>query len=247
MTGFLFTLRNEFYKLRHRKKYIVLLVLGAAVCMMRWGGSALVNRFSGGTVTVKSNMLMELLPFMVEILIPLILLMAVTDLFSSEYSADTLKACLLKPVSRFKLLAAKGAAAFLLGTGALLVMYGVCLVVQGISGGSLAQWAPTLAAYAIDLIPLAGVALLGILVNVSVKSPTLAMLLSLAIYAIMKYMGYYIAGSESFLFTSYAKWHSLFLGTALPLNVILYKIGIVVGSILILFSVSYIIFDKKDI
>ena len=247
MTGFMLALNDELYKLRHRKKYFVMLLIGAAVCVIRWGGSALIARLTGGAVFVRSNMPLGMLPFAVELLVPVMLFMAVTDMFTSEYAADTLKACLLKPVTRLKVLSAKAAAAIVLAAVSMLAMYIVCLIVQAVSGGGFSQWAPALAAYLIDLVPLAGVALLGILINVCLKGPSAAMLLSLAVYAVMKYMGYYVSGSESFLFTSYAKWHSLFLGAALPFDMLIYKIGIVAGSILILFSVSYIIFDKRDI
>lgn len=247
MTEFLFTLSGELYKLRHRKKYFVMLLIGAAVCAIRWGGSALINRFSEGAISITSSMPLEMLPFVVELLVPIIIFMAVTDLFTSEYATDTLKACLLKPATRFKVISAKAAAVFLLAGVSMLAMYIISLVIQSISGGGLTQWAPALAAYLIDLIPLAGVVLLGVFINVCLKGPSVAMLLSLAVYAVMKYMGYYVSGSESFLFTSYAKWHSLFLGAALPFDMLIYKIGIVAGSILILFSVSYIIFDKKDV
>ena len=247
MSQFMLTLNNELYKLRHKKKYYVMLVIGAAVCALRWGGTALISKLTGGQVVIKSNIVIEMLPLFAELIIPIMMIMAAADLISGEYAADTIKADLLRPVTRFKLLLAKSAAVTILGAAALTAFYVICAVIQLLCVGSADNLGITLAAYIIDIVPLAGVALLAVLVNVCVNNPSGAVLLSLAVYAVMKYMGYYIAGSESFLFTSYAKWHTLFLGTALPLNVILYKIGIVFGSILILFSVSYIIFDNKDI
>lgn len=242
-----FALNSELYKLRHRKKYYVMLIIGAAVCALRWGGSALLSRVSGGAVTVGGSIPLEMLSFSAELLVPIMIFMAVTDMFTGEYSADTLKACLLKPAVRLKVMTAKAGAAFLLAAAAMVIMYFVCLLFQALSGGGFSRAGAALAAYMIDLVPLAGVVLLCVLVNVCLKGPSAAMLLSLAVYAVMKYMGFYVAGSESFLFTAYAKWHTLFIGAALPFHILISKIGIVTGSILVLYFVSYMIFDKKDI
>ena len=96
--------RNEFYKLISKKKYLVLFIIGALICAGRMGCSMIVSKLSGGRVSVQSNMVLEMLPFCTDILVPLIIFMAVTDLFSSEIQEDTMKAVLLRPISRFKIL-----------------------------------------------------------------------------------------------------------------------------------------------
>ncbi len=247
MNRTLFALKKELFKLAHRKKYIVFILIGAAVSMVRWGGSALIARITDGQIAVKTNMTLEMLPFAVEVLVPIIMFIAAADLFTHEFSADTLKMCMMQPVSRFKLLTAKAAAVVITGAASLMVMYIVNIVIQLLSGGSLAQAPVTLLAYIIDILPLIGIAFLGILINVCLKGSASAMLLCLAVYAAMKYLGLYVAGSESFLFTASAKLHIMILGQALPMRILMYKMGILFGSILILYSLSYIIFDKKNV
>lgn len=247
MNTFTFALKKELFKLAHRKKYLVFIILGALVSIGRWGGTALIAKLSLGQVVVKSNIALEMLPFAVEILIPIIMFIAISDLFTHEYSSDTLKLSLLQPITRFKLLSAKAAAVIILGGISLIAMYIINIIVQLISGGSVTNGLVTFAAYIIDIIPLIGIAFLGILVNVSLKGSTSATLLSLAIYGIMKYMGLYVSGTESFLFTASAKLHQLILGQAVPIHILMYKFGILAGSILILYSLSYIIFDRKNV
>lgn len=247
MKQFTFALQKELIKLSHRRKYIVLLILGILVSIIRRGGAALLTRLSGGSISVKANMPLEMLPFAVEILVPVIMFIAVSDLFTHEYSEDTLKANLIQPVSRFKLMSAKAAAVVIWGAGALMVMYITNTLIHLVSGGTVSGACSALAAYLIDIIPLIGIAFLGILINVCLKGPTSATLLSLAVYALMKYMGLYAAGSESFLFTASAKLHVMLLGSTLPFHILLNKSGILLGSILILYSISYIIFDRKNI
>ncbi len=247
MKRFAFALQKELTKLAHHKKYIVLIVLGILVSVIRRGGAALVARLSEGYVSVKANMPLEMLPFAVEILVPVIMFIAVSDLLTHEQSEDTLKACLMQPVSRFKLLTAKAAAVVILGAVSLMIMYVANTALHLLSGGAVSGVGSALAAYLIDIIPLIGVAFLGIFINVCLKGPTSATLLSLAMYALMKYMGLYVAGSESFLFTAGAKLHVMLLGSTLPFHVLLNKAGILLGSILILYSLSYIIFEKKNV
>lgn len=247
MRRFLFALQKELTKLLRRKKYAVFFLLGVLASVLRSGGAALVTRLSGGAVSVKTNLPLEMLPFSVEILVPIIMFIAASDLITREQSEDTLKACLMQPVSRFKLLSAKTAAVIILGAAELVAMWAANTAIHLVSGGAASGVAAALAAYLIDIIPLVGIAFLGVLINVCLKSPASAILLSLAVYALMKYMGLYVAGSASLLFTAGAKLHTMLLGQPLPPGVLLNKAGILFGSILILYSLSYIIFDKKNI
>ena len=245
MKNFTFALEKELFKLLHRKKYFVLIIFGALFSIMRYGGQLLISRLSEGNVSLKTNIALEMLPFAVEILVPIIIFIAISDLFTHEYSSDTMKICLTQPLSRFGILSAKTVAALLLGSIALIVMFIVNSIIQIVSGATLSRIAITFAAYVIDIIPLIGIACMGVLINVCLKSPVSATLLSIALYALMKYAGLYVSGSEAFLFTSLAKLHIMFLGQALPFHVIMSKLGILFGSILILYSSSYIIFEKR--
>ena len=86
---------SELKKLLMKKKYLVLTVLGAIICILRIGGNVLVSKITGGEVVIKSNLIMEMVGFVFDILVPLIIFMAVTDLFASEVQEDSMKASLL--------------------------------------------------------------------------------------------------------------------------------------------------------
>lgn len=238
--------KSELYKLLIKKKYIVITVIGALICVLRLGGNVLIAKLSGGEVVIKSNLIMEMIGFVTDILIPLIIFMAVTDLFASETQEDTLKASLMRPLTRFKVMTSKSLAAFILGAAALLAMFFICLIIQIISGNSLSAVPHTFAAYVIDMIPILALVSMAVLINMLSKSPTLAMLLCIVVYALFKYMNYYVSPMGQMIFTAYSQWHKIWIGTALPLTALLSKIGILFGSILILYIVSYIIFEKKD-
>ncbi len=247
LNSFIFALRKELYKLLHKKKYFVFIMLGAAVSIIRCTASAFISRAVGGNFRTGLNVPMEMLPFAADILVPFIVFLAAGDLLTHEYASDTIKMCLIQPLSRFKVLTAKAAAVFITGSGVFLSMFIINTLIQLITGGSLRTLHLSFAAYMIDIIPIAGIVSLGFFVNTALKGPVSSILLSIAMYAAMKYAGIYVSGASAYLFTSVAKLHTILLGHALPLNIILCKFGILAGSILILYSLSYIMFERKNI
>ena len=54
---------SELKKLLMKKKYLVLTVLGAIICILRIGGNVLVSKITGGEVVIKSNLIMEMVGF----------------------------------------------------------------------------------------------------------------------------------------------------------------------------------------
>lgn len=184
--------------------------------------------------------------FVFDILVPLIIFMAVTDLFASEVQEDSMKASLLRPLTRFKVMTSKSLAVFVLGCMVTLAMFVISLIVQIVSGNSLRSVPITFAAYLIDMIPLIAIVSMALLINMISKSPTLAMLLCIVVYVFFKYLNYYITPVGQMVFTAYSQWHKIWIGNVLPFTALISKIGILFGSILILYTLSYIIFDSKD-
>ena len=231
---------SELKKLLMKKKYLVLTVLGAIICILRIGGNVLVSKITGGEVVIKSNLIMEMVGFVFDIF------MAVTDLFASEVQEDSMKASLLRPLTRFKVMTSKSLAVFVLGCMVTLAMFVISLIVQIVSGNSLRSVPITFAAYLIDMIPLIAIVSMALLINMISKSPTLAMLLCIVVYVFFKYLNYYITPVGQMVFTAYSQWHKIWIGNVLPFTALISKIGILFGSILILYTLSYIIFDSKD-
>ena len=185
-----------------KKKYLVLTVLGAIICILRIGGNVLVSKITGGEVVIKSNLIMEMVGFVFDILVPLIIFMAVTDLFASEVQEDSMKASLLRPLTRFKVMTSKSLAVLVLGCMVTLAMFVISLIVQIVSGNSLRSVPITFAAYLINMIPLIAIVSMALLINMISKSPTLAMLLCIVVYVFFKYLNYYITPVGQMVFTA---------------------------------------------
>lgn len=246
MSALLLNTKGEFRKLLLKKKYAVITILCALVSLIYFGSSALIAKVSGGEVVIKTNIVMSMLKLVTDILIPLVVFMAVTDLFSAEAQEDTIKASLLRPITRFKVMTSKSLAAFFIACISSLAVFAVCLVFQLIFGGGASRVGVTLASYLVDLIPVTGLVAMAVLINMLAKSPTLSMLLCIVVYIFFKYLNLYVSPIGQMVFTAYSQWHKIWIGSLLPLGSLAAKTGILLGSVLILYTISYIIFDGKD-
>jgi len=251
MNSLLSSYKIELIKLAHRKKYIVFAIFAILICISRVSIMWLSTVLSHGDFTLTiSNLALSMLPFFAEIFVPLIIFMAVTDLFASEMQENTLKAVLVRPVTRFKLMLSKALACFTVGAAIFLMIYISCTALEAVfaSSSRLGGYAiRNLGAYLIDLVPVFVLVLMSILINVICKTPSLSMFVCYLAYALMKYCNMFIPTINNALFTSYNQWHKLWIGSTLPFHALSAKIFLIAGSALIFFTAAYYLFDKKDI
>lgn len=239
-------LKNELIKLFSKKKYIVLLIIALLICAGREGMNLILSKLTHTDIK-SANMIMEMFPFFAEVYVPLVVFMAVCDLLSSEMHDLTIKASLLRPVTRFKLLSAKMLSSFIMGAVFYVFILAVCAAMQGVFGELTASYLfKSTAAYLIDLVPLFVLVLFAALINMLCKTPTLSMFMTIVGYAVLKYCNYFSPILNSMLFTSYMQWHKLWIGSIIPFGALFTKVCIIVGTSLLLYTSDYILFDKKE-
>lgn len=241
------SIKKELYKLAHKKKYIVMLILALLALVIRYGLSYALTRLTRGQVTIHTNLPLEILPLLTDLYIPIIMFVAVTDLIADEIREDTLKADFLRPMTRERLLFSKVIAVMLLSMAYMLVIYFAAALVQVITGGGYRHMGMTFGAYLIDIVPLVNIILLAVIVNLFTEKPALSMLLCLAVYAVLKYFSIYGGTASSVLFTSYLRWHSLVMGASIPVGALLGKFGIIFGTMLLFGSASAVLIERKSI
>ena len=94
METFLSSLSNELFKLRRRKKYLVFLILGCAICVISALRVLLVNYLTDGSVdpaAVLGGLMSSNLTFILLIFLPLMAVMAASDLFVAEQADHTIR------------------------------------------------------------------------------------------------------------------------------------------------------------
>lgn len=239
---------NELYKLAVKKKYIVFLVIAVVICFFKVGVSWAISMLSEQQVALRSsNFAMTMLPFFAEIYIPLIAFMSVTDLMSTEFHDNTIKALLLRPIKRWEIIVTKLMASVSVCAIYFLVVFLTCTVLEFVFGSpSAARISAAFASYVMDIVPLAVVALMTVMINMLTNSTTLAMFLSILIYAFFKFIYLFGGAWGSMFFAAYMQWHKLWIGVTLPLGALLIKTSILAGWAILLYTVSYILFEKKE-
>ena len=251
MKSFVASYRNEWDKLISRKKYIVFLCIGIFLCLL-WVGlgqvvSGLAGRFGGFSLNITPTP-MGTLPFFLQILVPFLMFMGVTDLLTVEGADGTMKAMVYRPLERWKLYYSKILAVVTYAAIYLACIFFVSAVLNQIFGRALGleEFFAALASYTLTLVPLAILASFAALVALMGKSGTLTMFLLLFAYLLLNVLPVFFPILNEMLFTSYLSWYRLWIG-ALPGSAkLLHMLLIVLGYGVVFFTAGSLIFEKKE-
>lgn len=249
MEPFMANLKNELFKLRKRKKYVVFLILGALLCVGSAMRVLLVNAVTGQELPRKvllGGLVSENLFFLLLVFVPLIAIMASCDLFAGEQAEHTIRFSLMRPVGKGKLFFSKATAVFLACLLELVILLAVSCLAQILMGGGTGGIARSLLSCLLDLIPLAVLILFFCLLNQMVKGSGLAVLTCLAAYVALVMLGTYLPAIGGLLFTGYLRWHHLWVGVALPFASLLTRIGMLAGYGLVFGCCGYLLFERKE-
>ena len=249
MEQFFANLSNELFKLRKRKKYLVFLVLGSAICVASALRVLIVNYVTDGGVSrqaILGGLMSSNLTFILLLFLPLMAIMATCDLFVGEQVDHTIRFSLMRPVGKGKIFFSKAAAVFLLCAFDLAVMYVVTTLTQVCLGGGGEGILTSLGASLLDLIPLAVLVLFFALINQLVKGSSLTVLLCVVCYIGLLILGTYMPAVGGLVFTGYLRWHNLWIGITLPLLSLLPRIGLLTGYGLVFGCCGYLLFDRKE-
>ncbi len=249
MERFLVNLRNELFKLSKRKKYLVLLILGGCVCVASALQVLVVNYFTHGGIpreTILGGLMSSNLSFVLLLFLPLIAIMAASDLFVGEQVDHTIRFSLMRPIGKGKLFFSKAMAVFVLCAFDMGVLYLVTTLTQVVLGGGTEGILTSLGACLLDLIPMAILILFFCFINQLMKGTGLTVLLCVVLYVGLLVLGTYMPVIGGLVFTGYLRWHNLWIGITLPFASLLPRIGLLAGYGMIFGSCGYLLFDRKE-
>lgn len=247
---FLASFKNELEKLFSRRKYLVFLILDAISCLLLAVAQVVAEIVADGamdTSVLFDDMLVNGMSPYLAVFIPLMALLAAADLFSGEFHDLSIRVVLLRPVERWQIYCAKITAIFSLCVAFvfshLIFLLAVKLIFSHTAGGA----GYAVAAYLLDLIPMAVLVLLFAFLHQLVKSSGSAVAISVICYVGLVIIGKYVSFAGGLVFTEYLVWHGIWLGATLPIGVLLPKIGILLGSAIVLYCAGYYLFERKEI
>jgi len=235
---------NENTKLFKRSKYKILLICIGILSIVL----GVISNYSGGLINVSlSNLPLNILSILTTVLIPLVIFMAVADLFASEQENGTIKAVITRPISRNEILISKMIAILIYVISILIVAFIIGLFMGILFGRTQVINIPEIfIAYVVSIVPIIPTVLLSILISQLSRSSSSSVMLSVLIYIIIILLGIIVPSISSMIFTSYTNWYKLFIGAQMPIKSILVIIGLLIGYSLIFFSGAYALFEKKE-
>ena len=251
MLSFIASYKNEWDKLVARKKYVVFIIIGVAICMIWAAVGQLISNIAmqqGGFSLSLAPTPMGALPIFLQILVPFLMFMGATDLLTVEATDNTMKAMICRPVERYKLYASKILAVVTYAAIYLACIFVVCAVLNQIFGRpqSFADLLLSLASYALTLIPLAILASFAALVALLGRSGTLTMFILLMSYLLLNVLPVFFPLLSEMLFTSYLSWYRLWIGALPGAAKLIHMLLIVLGYGAAFFTAGSLIFDRKS-
>jgi len=239
--------KGELFKLVARKKYLVLMIIGMLICAVPPLIMSLISSLARTNVRI-SDVAMMNSTLLIDILLPIIIFMAVTDLFCSEFRNNNIKITLMRPISRFKVYLSKTLAVFCLvaiNLGAFWVASSLLEFLFNASG-AMPFIAVSLAAFAVNLVPLFVLILMAALINQITNGSSLAMFLCIAVYAALQYASLFIGWANGIFFVQYMQWDRILIGTMLPFGALLSRITLVLGYGITFFVGGFYLFNRKE-
>lgn len=250
MEGFRASFVNEIEKLVKRKKAVVVVILSLLVIIL---GQLMVVGIRSGfglRMTSSSEFPLLVLTVLANTVLPLFGGLVVIDMFTGEFSHNTMKLLLTRPVARFKLYSAKiAAAAFFVLANLLLVM--VLSIITGLlfnnSPLTAAGFGKILLSYFITLLPVMVLVLLVTVLANLFRSGTGVFFISIFLYLVMKALGYIFSRYSSLFVTSMLDWYNLWIADSIPFMKVLRLFLIMLGGAVMAFTAGYYLFDRKEL
>ncbi|WP_282942118.1 ABC transporter permease subunit [Paenibacillus sp. RC67] len=238
---------NELYMLLYRKKTIVLLCFSALLPIVLALSLHKLQPLMG-LVAVSKSFPIEMLGFYTALWIPIFIFLTAADLFPNEVSSRTLKLSLLRPITRFRVFAAK-ASALLIAIAAILFLLGIVTVICSLALGSEGSFniVEVVKAYSAAWLSMAAVSALFIFVAQFFNSASGCFAFSILLYIAAKIAPFFTSVVSSFSPVSYTDWHLMWLNsTVSPLKLMTTSVFLL-SSCILFFSLGYFIFNRKEV
>ncbi len=249
MAVFQAALVNELDKLYRKKKATVAVIL--SLLMIVIGQLLVVGVRTGfglrGAGSVEFPMLV--LSVVVNSILPLFTALVAIDSFSGEFSQNTMRIMLTRPVSRFKIFSAKitAIAVFILANLLLLLVFSTLAgFLFNANSATVGAFAQTILSYLVSFIPLLVLALAIVLLANLFKSGISVFFVAILVFGILKVLGLAFSQYSSLFITSYLDWYNIWLANSFPLGKILRQLLIMAGYAIMLFTAGFYLFDKKE-
>ncbi|HEY8891665.1 MAG TPA: ABC transporter permease [Clostridium sp.] len=249
MVEFKAALTNEIEKLYKRKKVLVAVII-SLIFIIIGQLSMVVLRTGFGLRGVSSmEFPMLVLSVVVNTIFPLFTALVTIESFSGEFSQNTMKIAIARPISRFKFYAAKLTAIMLFILANLLFVM-VFSIIAGCLFNSnsftFSSFIKILISYLVTLLPMVILSIIIAFFANIIRSGIGVFFLSIFMFAIFKGLGIIFYRFSGVFITSMMSWYTLYVMDTVPIFKIFLQFMMMISYGIIFFTAGYYIFDNKE-
>lgn len=249
MAGFKAALINEIQKLYKKKKALVAVIVSLVLIIIGQLGILALRSGFGLRGVSSMDFPLFVLSVVASTIIPLFTALVTIDSFSGEFSYNTMKITLTRPVTRFKIFTAK-LVAIILFIFANLLFVMLFSLIAGILFNSnsftLHGFIRIIVSYFVTLLPMMVLAMLIALFTNIFKSGVSVFFLSILVFIIFKALEIVFSRYSGIFFTSFMNWYTLWIMDTFPLSKIIRSFLMMCSYGILLFTGGYYLFDKKE-
>lgn len=249
MVEFKAALINEIEKLYKKKKILVSVIISLVFIVI--GQLSIIGLRSGFGLRGVSSMEfpMLVLSVVVNSILPLFTALVAIDSFSGEFSSNTMKIAITRPVTRLKFFTAKLAAIMLFILSNLLFVMIFSVIAGSIFNSNsftLKSISGIIISYIVTLIPMMVLAIIIVFLTNLIRSGIGVFFLSILIFIIFKALEIVFSQYSGLLFTSMFNWYNLWIMDSIPIFKVFRQFMMMCSYSIIFFTGGYYLFDKKD-
>jgi len=250
MAGFNAAFVNEAVKLLKKKKMMAAAILSIVAVLAGQIAVTLIKNDLGIRVVGSTEFPVMVLSIFTYTILPLFATFVAIDMFNGEFSSNTMKITLLRPVSRFGVFSAKVLNIALFIFVNLMFVMILSLLAGFLFNPASASWfgvARVILSYMSTFLPVFVFALLVVLLSNIFQGGSAVFFLSIIIFIGFNFLGIVFSSYSSFFITSMFDWYTLWISESINVPKIVRQILIMTGCGLMLFTGGYYLFDRKDI
>jgi len=250
MDGFKASYINELFKIQKKKKLVAIGILSILAVLVGQISVTLVNQKLGLLIVNSVELPLIILGVMMYTIFPLFITFIAIDMFNGEYNGNTMKLTLTRPASRFSIFTAKAAALATIIFINLMLVYILSLIIGIIFNPTSVSFTGLLnagIAYLVSFLPLLVFSLLVIVLANIVRGGLTVFFLTILLFGLLYGAGLLFSNVSSFLFTSMFDWYRIWISESVHVFKLLRLTLIMLGFSLMLYTIGYTLFERKEI
>ncbi|MDF2921755.1 MAG: rane spanning protein [Paenibacillaceae bacterium] len=250
MEGFKAALMNEIVKLVKKKKMLAAAIFSILAVLVGQAAVTSIKHGLGLRVVGSTEFPLVVLSLVTYSILPLFAAFVAIDMFNGEFTSNTMKLTLLRPVSRFSVFCAKvvNLALFIIANLALVMVLSLLAgFLFNMTSVSIIGIVRVFLSYTATFLPVFVFSLLVVCLGNVIRGGLAVFFLSVVSFIALWVLGAVFSAYSSFFITSMFDWYTLWISDSLNLTKILRQTLIMSGCGIMLFTAGFYCFDRKEI